>query len=99
MNLFRKLYDYQFFTTMNTKNILFTIIAIILIQVASARQAVTTAKTVSYSLLLRFNYFGNYSSIAAWATFIYDYSPIGYIAGVCEVYALWYDFFLKLLLS
>lgn len=70
MNLFRKLYDYQFFTTMNTKNILFTIIAIILIQVASARQAVTTAKTVSYSLLLRFNYFGNYSSIAAWATLI-----------------------------
>lgn len=39
------------------------------------------------------------SSIAACATFIYDYSPIGYIAGVCEVYALWYDFFLKLLLS
>lgn len=37
--------------------------------------------------------------IAACATFIYDYSPIGYIAGVCEVYALWYDFFLKLLLS
>ncbi len=35
----------------------------------------------------------------ACATFIYDYSPIGYIAGVCEVYALWYDFFLKLLLS
>ena len=40
-----------------------------------------------------------YPSIAACATFIYDYSPIGYIAGVCEVYALWYDFFLKLLLS
>lgn len=38
-------------------------------------------------------------SMAACATFIYDYSPIGYIAGVCEVYALWYDFFLKLLLS
>lgn len=41
----------------------------------------------------------DYSSIAACATFRYDYSPIGYIAGVCEVYALWYDFFLKLLLS
>ena len=33
----------------------------------SANQAVTTAKAVSYSLLLRFNYFGNYSSIAACA--------------------------------
>lgn len=33
----------------------------------SARQAVTTAKAVSYSLLLRFNYFGDYSSIAACA--------------------------------
>ena len=65
----------------------------------SARQAVTTAKAVSYSLLLRFNYFGDYSSIAACATFIYDYFPIDYITGVCEVYALWYDFFLKLLLS
>lgn len=41
----------------------------------------------------------NQSSMAACATFIYDYSPIGYIAGVCKVYALWYDFFLKLLLS
>ena len=41
----------------------------------------------------------DYSSIAACATFRYDYSPIGYIAGVCEVYALWYDFFQKLLLS
>jgi hypothetical protein len=41
----------------------------------------------------------NQSSMAACATFRYDYSPIGYIAGVCEVYALWYDFFLKLLLS
>lgn len=41
----------------------------------------------------------NAYSTAACATFIYDYSPIGYIAGVCEVYALWYDFFLKLLLS
>lgn len=37
--------------------------------------------------------------IAACATFINNYSPIGYITGVCEVYALWYDFFLKLLLS
>ena len=33
----------------------------------SARQAVTTAKAVSYSLLLGFNYFGDYSSIAACA--------------------------------
>ena len=33
----------------------------------SARQAVTTAKAESYSLLLRFNYFGDYSSIAACA--------------------------------
>lgn len=33
-------------------------------------------------------YLRDYSSIAAWATFIYDYSPMGYIAGVCEVYAL-----------
>ena len=41
----------------------------------------------------------DYPSTAACATFIYDYSPIGYIGGVCEVYALWYDFFLKLLLS
>lgn len=40
----------------------------------------------------------NYSSTAACATFINDYFPIGYITGVCEVYALWYDFFLKLLL-
>ena len=39
------------------------------------------------------------SSIAACAAFINDYFPIGYITGVCEVYALWYDFFLKLLLS
>ena len=33
----------------------------------SARQAVTTTKAVSYSLLLRFDYFGDYSSIAACA--------------------------------
>ena len=39
------------------------------------------------------------ATMCAFATFIYDYSPIGYIGGVCEVYALWYDFFLKLLLS
>jgi hypothetical protein len=44
-------------------------------------------------------YYWYQPSMAACATFIYDYSPIGYIAGVCEVYALWYDFFLKLLLS
>lgn len=37
--------------------------------------------------------------LAACCTFIYDYFPIDYITGVCEVYALWYDFFLKLLLS
>ena len=55
-------------------------------------------KTVHYSLNQILSYIAYASSIAACATFINDYSPIGYIIGVCEVYALWYDFFLKLLL-
>lgn len=41
----------------------------------------------------------NQSSMAACATNIHSYFSMSYIAGVCEVYALWYEFFLKLLYS